>query len=184
MEPLGSSGPSGQSFGQEMSELQVESKETASATVGITSLSFSVCEFLLLITIDCVAMANDSKVYKKRMKILDQETYDLVLSYKLSTKSIADLVLRKKIKNIATTFDLVNGSSDEPWPKGKTLHKVQFDKKGQRIGTILICNYYGHSLFIHQFLLLITILFILYCFLFQPVRQKALCSTVECPLDH
>jgi len=81
---------------------------------------------------------SSKKPFQKRMKILNQPTYDLVLSYKISPKNIVDKSQRNKIKSIAKTFDFVDDGTKEPWPKGKILYKLQFDKKGRRIGNSLI----------------------------------------------
>ena len=75
----------------------------------------------------------NEKTKKKRIRIIDQNTYDMILAYKHSPQNVPSND-REKIKKVACTFDLVGKDSDQPWPSGFTIHKVKYDKKGARIG--------------------------------------------------
>ena len=79
---------------------------------------------------------------KKRVKLIDQETYDKIIIYKLNPTDIA-LIERKKIKAIAQTFDS-EGEAGSPWPKGQLLYKVQF-KGNLRIGICILCKLTPHN---------------------------------------
>ena len=60
---------------------------------------------------------------------------------------------REKLRKRARTFDFLDDGSNEPWPKGKILHKILSLKNGKRKGNILCffltySHYSGSKLFV------------------------------------
>lgn len=60
---------------------------------------------------------------------------------------------REKLRKRARTFDFLDDDTNEPWPKGKILHKILSLKNGKRKGnsflfSFFLSHYSGSKLFV------------------------------------